>query len=154
MQARSLGQEDSLEEGMATHSNILTWRTPWTEELDRLQFIGLQSQTRLRRLSLAQYTTPRMSFVHFPTSPATYTTQVMSCPLSPQLPCLLSQHVCSLCWEHSSITCLEHAFLCLRNRLVGVSFKSGSAQLLRRQNSQEMKESKPEKKTECHQNSV
>ena len=36
---------------MATHSNILTWRTPWTEELGRLQLIGLPSQTRLRRLS-------------------------------------------------------------------------------------------------------
>ena len=29
---RSLGQEDALEEGMATHSNILAWRIPWTEE--------------------------------------------------------------------------------------------------------------------------
>ena len=32
-QVRSLGQEDPLEEGMATHSSILAWRTPWTEEL-------------------------------------------------------------------------------------------------------------------------
>ena len=32
MQVRSLGQEDPLEEGMATHSSILTWRVPWTEE--------------------------------------------------------------------------------------------------------------------------
>ena len=30
---RSQGQEDPLEDGMATHSSILTWRTPWTEEL-------------------------------------------------------------------------------------------------------------------------
>ena len=30
---RSLGQEDSLEEGMATHPIILSWRIPWTEEL-------------------------------------------------------------------------------------------------------------------------
>ena len=29
---RSLGQEDPLEEGMATHSSILAWRIPWTEE--------------------------------------------------------------------------------------------------------------------------
>ena len=36
----SLGQEDSLGAGMATHSNILAWRIPWTEELDRLQSIG------------------------------------------------------------------------------------------------------------------
>ena len=29
---RSLGQEDPLEKGMATHSNVLAWRIPWTEE--------------------------------------------------------------------------------------------------------------------------
>jgi len=32
----SLGQEDPLEKGMATHSSILAWRTPWTEELGGL----------------------------------------------------------------------------------------------------------------------
>ena len=37
-----LGQEDPLEEGMATHSSILDWRTPWTEEPVRLQSMGLQ----------------------------------------------------------------------------------------------------------------
>ena len=31
-QVRSLGREDPLEEGMATYSNILAWRIPWTEE--------------------------------------------------------------------------------------------------------------------------
>ena len=38
---QSLSQEDFLEEGMATHSSIPTWRTPWTEESGRLQFRGL-----------------------------------------------------------------------------------------------------------------
>ena len=38
----SLGQETPMEEGMATHSSILTWRIPWTEEPGRLQFIGLR----------------------------------------------------------------------------------------------------------------
>ena len=33
---RSLGQEDPLEKGMATHSSVLAWRIPWTEELGRL----------------------------------------------------------------------------------------------------------------------
>ena len=33
---------DPLEEGMATHSNILAWRIPWTEELGRLQSMGSQ----------------------------------------------------------------------------------------------------------------
>ena len=37
-----------LEKGMATHSSILDWRIPWTEELGRLQLIGLHSQTGLR----------------------------------------------------------------------------------------------------------
>ena len=41
---RSLGQEDPLEESMATHSNILAWRIPWTEETGGLQSVG--SQTR------------------------------------------------------------------------------------------------------------
>ena len=40
MQVQSLGQEDSLEEGMTTHSSIPTWRIPWTEETGGLQFIG------------------------------------------------------------------------------------------------------------------
>ena len=38
-QFRSLGQEDPLEEGMATHSCILAWRISWTEEPDGLQSI-------------------------------------------------------------------------------------------------------------------
>ena len=38
----TLGQEDALEKGMATHSNILAWRIPWTEEPDGLQSTGLQ----------------------------------------------------------------------------------------------------------------
>ena len=41
-QFRSLGQEDPLEKGMATHSSILAWRIPWTEEPNRLQSTGLQ----------------------------------------------------------------------------------------------------------------
>ena len=41
-QVRSLGWEDSLEEEMATHSSILAWEIPWTEEHGRLQFMGLQ----------------------------------------------------------------------------------------------------------------
>ena len=42
MQVQSLGQEDPIEEGMATHSNILAWRIPWTEEPGGLQSIGSQ----------------------------------------------------------------------------------------------------------------
>ena len=39
---RYLGWEDPLEKGRATHSGILAWRIPWTEELGGLQSMGLQ----------------------------------------------------------------------------------------------------------------
>ena len=42
MWVRSLGQEDSLEKEMTTHSSTLAWEIPWTEEPVRLQSIGLQ----------------------------------------------------------------------------------------------------------------
>ena len=41
-QVRSLGLEDSLEKGMATHSSILAWIIPWAENPGRLQSMGLQ----------------------------------------------------------------------------------------------------------------
>ena len=42
MWVQPLGREDPLEEGMATHSSILAWRIPRTEEAGRLQSIGSQ----------------------------------------------------------------------------------------------------------------
>ena len=43
-----LGQEDPLEKEMATHSSILAWKVPWTEEPGRIQSMGSQkSRTRL-----------------------------------------------------------------------------------------------------------
>ena len=39
---QSLGQEDPLEKEVATHSNILAWESPWTEETGRLQSMGSQ----------------------------------------------------------------------------------------------------------------
>ena len=39
-QVQSLGQEDPPEKGMATHSSILAWRTPWTDEPGELQSMG------------------------------------------------------------------------------------------------------------------
>ena len=44
---QSLGQEDPLEKGMATHSSILAWKIPWAEDPDGLQSMGLQSWTQL-----------------------------------------------------------------------------------------------------------
>ena len=42
---RFLGQEDSLEKGMATRSSILAWRIPWTEKLGRLQSMGSKKES-------------------------------------------------------------------------------------------------------------
>ena len=42
MQVRSLGQEDPLEKRMATHSSILAWEIPWTEETGGLESTGSQ----------------------------------------------------------------------------------------------------------------
>ena len=42
---RSLDWEDPVEKGMATHSSILAWRIPWTEEPGRLQPMGTHSRT-------------------------------------------------------------------------------------------------------------
>ena len=42
MPVQSLGEEDLLKEGMATHSNILTWRFAWIEEIEGLESTGQQ----------------------------------------------------------------------------------------------------------------
>ena len=44
MQVRSLGREDVLEEGTATHSNILAWRIPWTESHGQGSLVGCSPQ--------------------------------------------------------------------------------------------------------------
>ena len=46
---QSLGQEDPLEKGMATHSSILVWRIPWTEEPGKVQPMGVGGQTEVLR---------------------------------------------------------------------------------------------------------
>ena len=50
----SLGGEDPLEEEMATHSSILAWRIPWTEEPGGLQTMGSQSWTQPKQLSIQE----------------------------------------------------------------------------------------------------
>ena len=54
MQLRSLGWEDPLEKEMATHSRILAWEIPWTEEPGRLQSMGSQKDTT-ERLTLSLF---------------------------------------------------------------------------------------------------
>ena len=53
MCVRSLDQEDPLEEGMATHSGILAWRIPWTEESGKLRSIVSQ---RVRHAEVTEHT--------------------------------------------------------------------------------------------------
>ena len=53
---QSLGQEDPLEKEMATHSSILAWKIPWTEEPGRLQSMGLQRVGHDWATSLSLYT--------------------------------------------------------------------------------------------------
>ena len=55
-QIQSLGQENLLEKEMATHSSILAWRIPWTEEPGRLQSMGLQRRTRLSNFTSLRFT--------------------------------------------------------------------------------------------------
>ena len=64
---RSLGWEDLVEKGMATHSSILVWRTPWTGEPGKLQSMGLQ---RVRHdwvtftLTFSLLHGPALTFIH------------------------------------------------------------------------------------------
>ena len=51
-QVRSLGPEDLLEKGMATHSSVLAQRIPWTEEPGRLQSMGFQRVRTTERQTL------------------------------------------------------------------------------------------------------
>ena len=55
MWVQLLGQEDPLEEEMATHSSILVWKIPWTGEPGGLQFMGL----RKSRKGLSKWTISR-----------------------------------------------------------------------------------------------
>ena len=52
---RSLGREDPLEKDMATHSSILAWKIPWTEEPSRLQSMRSQSWTRLSNFTFFKH---------------------------------------------------------------------------------------------------
>ena len=55
MWVQSLGWKDPSEDGMATHSSVLAWRIPWTEEPGGLQSMGWQSRTWLSDSAHTQY---------------------------------------------------------------------------------------------------
>ena len=52
-QVQSLGQQDLLEKGMATHPSILAWRIPWTEEPGGLQSMGCNESDTTERLTVS-----------------------------------------------------------------------------------------------------
>ena len=54
-QFRSLGREDPLEKGRATHSSILAWRIPWTEEPGEPQYTGWKESDTTERLTLSNW---------------------------------------------------------------------------------------------------
>ena len=61
-QVQSLDQEDLPEKWMVTHSSSFSWRIPWTEEPDRLQFMVTKSQTQLSDFHFhTQYTFIRIA---------------------------------------------------------------------------------------------
>ena len=71
----SLGWEDPLEKGMATHSSILAWGTPWTEELGGLQSMGSQTvghdlPTKQQQITLLLHSILGVSKVTYPQTEA------------------------------------------------------------------------------------
>ena len=80
MQVQSLGQEDPLEEGMAIHSSILPWRTPWTEEPGEYRPWGFRESD----------TTERLSTTH-----STYSLHMRLCVLNIQVCLMPYTHVCT-----------------------------------------------------------
>ena len=95
---RSMGGEDSLEGSMATHSSILVWRIPQTEEPGRIRSLGSQSETRLR--DSAQH---MIAFTAF-------RSHRRGCCLFPGLRLLLWRGVCDLghSWEWQCFSLLYH----------------------------------------------
>ena len=68
-QVQSPGWEDPLEKRMETHSGILAWRIPWTEEPGRLQFMGLQKKSDMtEQLTLSHFSPHNMILMSLFTS--------------------------------------------------------------------------------------
>ena len=86
MQVRSLGQEDPLEKGMATHSSILAWRILWTEESWATDHRVEKSQTWLKQLT----TDTRNPIMRAPPSWPNYIHRAPSLKISSHAMCLLS----------------------------------------------------------------
>ena len=64
---QSLGQEDALVKAMGTHSNILAWRTPWTEEPGRQQSWSHKDSDMTEQLTISTFTSEEMAFLFLDT---------------------------------------------------------------------------------------
>ena len=87
---QSLGREDPLEKGMATHSSILAWRIPWTEEPGGLRSMGSQGVEQVawtEQLSLFHSHTISWSSQESQLSPPGYASTPL--PLHPCIACFL-----------------------------------------------------------------
>ena len=69
---RSLGREDPLEKEMATHSSILAWRIPWTEELGGLQSMGRKESGTIEQLHFHFYLRSMLPHFNFHNNPESY----------------------------------------------------------------------------------
>ena len=91
MQVQSLSQEDPLEKEIATHSSILAWEIPWTEESGELQFMGLQGIGHDLMTSLVAQTVKRL--------PAMQETRVWSLGREDPLEKEMATHSSTLAWR-------------------------------------------------------
>ena len=107
MQVRSLDCKDPLEEGMTTHSSILAWRIPWTEEPGGLQFMGSQ-RVRHGCRNLA-----RMHAMTNSTKPSVLNMASDSQPSLDGPPCLRFQFICA-CGSHGALVSLKYDLLGLQ----------------------------------------
>ena len=85
-QIQSLGQEDSLEKEMTTHSSILPWRIPQTQETGRLQFLGSQKVGQDRRNLAHMHVV--YTYQYYSLSSSHPLLPLLCKPLTPECPCL------------------------------------------------------------------
>ena len=103
LQVQSLGQEDPLEEEMATYSRILAWRIPWTEEPGGLQSMGvtvgrnLVTKQQQQYFTMHMYKKPLLSCVHLSGSVCGEGTNVR-CHSEARSPHSVMVEMCCLWW--------------------------------------------------------
>ena len=104
MWVRSLGWEDPLEKEIATHSSILAWRIPWTEEPGGLQSTGLQ---RVRLKQLSTYVTPSTSCVSG-RNPFTFVSSSLEFFFFKYLPLSISVKMIFVNYSEQSLVCVRY----------------------------------------------